>query len=341
MAVLSPAESRLRQRAQALALLLASGTLTVEQFRSQMQRELDIAVTAAFLSGTGGQRSPEIDSALRTLLAREYDELDRLIDLLGSQDTFAPRDVQRRLEAFADSLDETAEEGARLIERDTVSPLVLTTIGGALGGLLQGLIRRPGRTLPRLDGLSNEALYNRLLARMDELSDLYNNGELLLGDWYERMRREIAAVHGSLYRQGAGRELTPEDLQRLQARIRAQYEFLDGFRADVEAGKMTPDGLKRRARMYLDNAQASLQEGATAALGLPILPAYPKDGSTECLSGCKCRWDIRPVEGGFDCYWRLRPAEHCSTCESRAALWSPIQVRNGQLGAYSVIGTFA
>lgn len=339
MAAQSPVESRLRRRAAALALLVAAGELTLDELRAQMRQELDYAVTAALLSGTGGQRNSAIDAALGKLLTREYDELDRLIDLLSQQDTLNPRDVQRRLDAFADALDDIGDEGARLVEQAPGSPLIPLVIGAALGGLLGGVNRRPGGALPRLDSLSSEALYNRLLARMDELSDLYSNGELLLDDWYERMQREIAALHGSLYQQGVGRALTAADLQRVQARIRAQYDFLDGFRADVEAGTLTPDGLKRRARMYLSAAKSSLQEGAAAALGLPRLPAYPGEGS-ECQVNCKCTWVIRMVEGGADAYWTLRPSEHCQQCLARSIEWNPLQIRNGVIQPYNPIGLF-
>jgi len=120
-------------------------------------------------------------------------------------------------------------------------------------------------------------------------------------------------------------------------RLQAQRDFLDGFRGDVEG--MSPEAIKRRARMYIGSGQATMQEAATTRLGMPLLPAYPKDGTSDCLNNCRCWWDIQSLEGNgnWDCIWTLRPAEHCPTCEARARAWSPIQIRNGVIQPFDAI----
>jgi hypothetical protein len=246
---------------------------------------LSEAHTIALLAGTNGQRNAEIDRALRQIIEGDWAELDRLIALLESQ---PETDIERRLLAFADALDETRADGEQLVRRDDVSPLIPAAIGGALGALLERIISQPGRVvIPRLDSRSMQGVTADLQRRMGELSDLYGNGELLLDDWHVRMQRLIAEAHTRMY-QSTG-ALTDASRARLTERLRREFEFLEGFRADLEAGKVTPAQMKNRARMYLSSTQASLQEAFTTAIGLPILPAYPKDGSTECRGNDACR----------------------------------------------------
>src|SRR3990167_2381954 len=344
MAALSPAESHLRRRAASLAILLTSGQLTLEQLAAVMRQEIGLALTAAFLAGTGGQRSPELDAALRTAIQREYTELDRLTRLLQQRPDMPAADVQRRLEAFADSLDEAQMEGERLTQQP-VSPLIPLAIGGALGAFLERITRPAGRTmLPRIDSAGMQRLYTRFQSNMDSLSEALANGELLLDDWHERMRREVRNLHAAFYQAGRGGALTPEDQARLNEIIQRQWDFLGNWRNELtDAEGFTPEAIRNRARMYLYAGNASFQDAAVAALGLPPLPAMPGDGSTVCLTACKCSWQIMRLEGNgdFDCYWRLRPAEHCETCETRASLWSPIQVRGGVVQPFNRVGVFA
>jgi hypothetical protein len=295
-----------------------------------MRPALANAHTVAMLAGTGGQRSAPIDAALRQIIEGEWAELDRLIALLEAQ---PETDIERRLLAFADALDETRADGETLVGGDDLSPLVPAAIGGAIGALLERMISQPGREImPRIDSRNLSALHGVFGARLDLLSDDLASGALFPDDWYAAMQRELRLIHGTFARVGGG-TLNEERLQ-------AQLEFLQSWRDGLDAGTLDGEAIRRRSRMYLDNAQASLQESKTQALGF-ILPAYPKDGSTQCLGNCRCRWDIRAVEGGYDCTWRIRPGETCPTCDARSLLWNPIQVRNGIVGEYSRIGTFA
>lgn len=322
-------DSRLTTTARALARLYSDGQLTLDQLREQMRAAIANAHTVALLSGTGGQESAAIDAALRTIIQGEWAELDRLIALI---ETRPDVDIEPRLLAFADALEETRADGEQLVSRDNVSVFAEIAAGTALGALLARIVGPDARVImPRIDNQHMAALYDTFGARLDMLSDDLASGALFPDDWHAAMQRELRLIHGAYARVGGG-SLNEERVQR-------QLEFLQGWRDELDGGKLDANAIRRRARMYLDNAQASLQEAKTQSLGF-VLPAYPKDGSTLCLSGCKCRWDIRAVEGGYNCTWKLRPAEHCPNCESRAALWNPIEVRNGKLGPYSTIGTF-
>ncbi len=330
----------MRRKAAEFARAYTSGTLPLEQLRAQMADELRITLTAALLSGTGSQTSAVIRATLQRLIARELAELDRLIRLLTQRPDMDVADVQRRLEAFSASLEDAQTEGERLTENPT-SPLIPAVIGAALLALIGRMAGSGRTTLPRLDSGAIERVYSTLQQRMDELSDLYANKELLPDEWFIRMERELRVLHTTLYQQGRGGTLTPDDLARIEARVKAQVEFLNGFRDDLAAGKLTPEQIRARARMYLANGQASLQEGATARLGF-ILPSYPKDGSTICKTSDLCFWRIVQVgPNHFRASWRTRPAENCQTCLNRERLWSAIDIIDGVVGEYSRAGTFA
>ena len=96
----------------------------------------------------------------------------------------------------------------------------------------------------------------------------------------------------------------------LDARIAAQLKYLDGFVADLKAGKLTPAQAQARAALY-----AGPTRGTYFATRYQGLPFYPTEGS-ECMANCKCVWRD---EGGGRYTWLMGTAEHCPTCESRQA----------------------
>lgn len=325
--------TRLETTARALAQLWAAGQLTPVQLRDQMRQAIAEAQTVALLAGTDGQRNAEIDAALKDIIRADYAELDRLMALIQREPTL---DLERRLLAFADTLDQTRAEGQRLVEKRDISPLIPIAIGSALGILISRLGQQPAPTnqqLPRIDSRQLQSVADALGQRLDTLADDLAAGNLTPDQWHEAMQNELRIIHQTYARLGGG----DVNAQRLQD----QLDFLEGFRGDVEG--MTPEAIKRRARMYIGSGQASLQEAATTRLGMPVLPAYPKDGTSECLGNCRCWWDIRPLDGNgnWDCIWTLRPAEHCPTCEARAIAWSPIHIRNGIIQPYETAGVFA
>lgn len=333
MAVLSPAESRLRRVASELAQQIADGRITPEQLREAMRRALALAHTQALLAGTGGERPPQVEQALRDILNTEYAELDRLLTLSGER-IFTAADWTQRLEAFADTLDETQAEGERLTPQG-VNPLVPAVIGGALGLLLN----RPRVTVPRLDSRSVTALYQQLLGEADAISAQHQGGQLTLDEWYAAMQRQITRAHAYLARTGKGGPLDGADLDRLNVRVRDQWAYLTNWRDELRSGRAFE---ANRARLYMQASGAAMQEAFVAQLGF-TLPAYPRDGSTICKSNDACTWTIikLPGVGNYDCRWTRRPAEHCETCSNRAVLWNPIEVRGGVLGPYSTLGVFA
>jgi hypothetical protein len=101
--------------------------------------------------------------------------------------------------------------------------------------------------------------------------------------------------------------LSRAERKELDARIDAQLKYLDGFVADLRAGKLTMAQAQARAAMY-----AGANRSTYFATRFPGLPFMPGEG-VPCMSNCKCAWE----QVGNKYYYRLGAAEHCDGCVSR------------------------
>lgn len=115
--------------------------------------------------------------------------------------------------------------------------------------------------------------------------------------------------------------LSRAERKELDARIDAQLKYLDGFVADLKAGKLTMAQAQARANLYSGATRGTYY--ATRYQGLPF---YPTEGS-ECMTNCKCSWR----QQGKEYLWTLHAAEHCPTCETRAA-GNPYQAKADDAG---------
>jgi hypothetical protein len=157
-------------------------------------------------------------------------------------------------------------------------------------------------------------------------------GVLRVQDWQTLMRREIKDEYVRQYLVGRGglAQMTPRDWGIIGHMLRTQYQFLDNFAQDVAAGRLSPAQIVARARLYIYSAQQARERARTEAFGMPVLPAYPGDGQTECVTHCRCNWIINPVQDGWEAQWRLDPAaESCHDCPINAGLWNPLFVPSG------------
>ena len=144
-----------------------------------------------------------------------------------------------------------------------------------------------------------------------------------IGSWRREMERAIRLSQTASYiaavkdRTGVmPKGLSRVERKELDARIAVQVKYLDGFAADLRAGKLSPAQAAARANLY-----AGAVRGAYYAARYLGLNAYPGDGSTPCKGNCKCTLEER--DGKI--WWVLHPAEHCDGCVSRASA-SPYQV---------------
>lgn len=178
------------------------------------------------------------------------------------------------------------------------------------------------------------------------LARLLAEGRISLEDWRRLMRDEIMDEYVALFLLGLGGLAllrTPDILLPLEM-LMEQFAFLDRFVEEIDAGLLSEAQISVRAQMYTASAWQSYQRGAAQAAGAPLLPAYPGDGTTICLSRCRCTWDLQRVRENDEtvrwrCFWLLDPpAEHCFSeeqdaegrplgCLQRAVLWNPLVIQ--------------
>lgn len=132
------------------------------------------------------------------------------------------------------------------------------------------------------------------------------------------MGRALTRGHTAAYMRGqadrlgvdlsAVRGLSNAERAELRQKLAEQLGYLRKFAQ--AAPDLSAAQLASRSAMYL-GAMRSTYFGAR----WPGLPAYPGDGSTECLTNCQCHLE----EGDGGIYWVLGPAEHCDGCRDMAA----------------------
>mgnify|MGYP000866481416 CR=1 FL=1 len=159
---------------------------------------------------------------------------------------------------------------------------------------------------------------------MSEAVDKYRAGSLSLTELRDRMKYIVKQTTIDMYAMGAGgrNNLSQRDWGRIGAMVKDQYNFLRGFVNQIAEGRLSQKQIESRMAMYINSANEALWKALTRDYGFS-LPAYPGDGSTSCLTNCRCTWNITKVPDGYDCYWILGDAEHCDECRERAVTWSP------------------
>ncbi len=165
------------------------------------------------------------------------------------------------------------------------------------------------------------------------LSDLVSDKVIDAAAWRAALRQEIKDNYITQYLLGiGGREMmTAEDWGSVGGMIADQYRYLEGFYAEVAAGKLSREQIDARSRMYINSsreayeralARASERRGkrqhrwtlspaehcddcvALAGEGWktamePFVspstgqPALPGNGATQCLTNCKCHIEYR------------------------------------------------
>jgi hypothetical protein len=170
------------------------------------------------------------------------------------------------------------------------------------------------------------------------LADLVSDGTLSPADFGQRLKDELKSADIQAYILGrGGRDLMqPRDWGALGNMLKPEYARINQFVADIEAGDLTPGQIRARAALYFQRAREGYERGHARAHDLPTLPAYPGDGTSECMNGCLCRWNHVKLdgEGNVDSFWEAQPIEPCPTCLERSIAWAPLQTRGGVLQPY-------
>lgn len=159
-------------------------------------------------------------------------------------------------------------------------------------------------------------------------------GEIGVSEWRLLLEAEIRMLHATalLIARGGMAYLQPRDPITVERLVSVQLTYLDMFAHAISPPTPFSSALaEARARMYAGAALATYYRVYADSLGLPELPRYPGDGSTACLSRCRCRLRIDALgDGDFDVWWVIDAlAEHCPDCVELTRTWSPLRVRGG------------
>lgn len=168
---------------------------------------------------------------------------------------------------------------------------------------------------------------------------LLYEGITYLETWQAEMHALLARYHLSAYMLGEGTpNLSPDDWEIIENYYQTQTQFLDAFVIEMFTAGVILAAWQARAVMYAGAITAPYWDANTKGL---FLPAYPGDGSSECLSNDRCQLSVKTLNeqsGDYDVFWILDTSimDHCPTCRERSRSWSPLLVRNS-----IVIGDYA
>lgn len=177
-----------------------------------------------------------------------------------------------------------------------------------------------------------DALVDGIAEQIAQLTGELESGAINVGEWEQRVLQLIEQAHTDAYVAGGG-PLDKNGRSVIEDAVNEQRSFLRQFAQEIgeslAKGTYLSAWLSRSA-MYGLSARASYWRAQTR--GIP-LPALPGDGTTQCLTRCRCSWDIERLEGdgNADAYWKRHTDDSCQTCIARASRWSPVRIRNGEL----------
>lgn len=164
---------------------------------------------------------------------------------------------------------------------------------------------------------------------VEDLASALADGSITLQKWEAELWDRIKLTYEAEFLAGRGGRNVFTELDRttIGRMLKDQRVFLRGFADAIKSGTMTESKIAARSKLYINSATQSFERGRSQAWDM-ILPAYPGDGTTICLSNCKCHWEISERVDRKLAYWKLASSEHCTDCVDRGVRWSPYTVMN-------------
>ena len=144
-----------------------------------------------------------------------------------------------------------------------------------------------------------------------------------IGAWRKAMEQAIVRSQTAAYIAATAERLgvppsTIKGLSRaeraeLQARIDVQRKYLDGFVADLRAGKLTMAQAQARAALY---AGATRQAYYAARWGDWEIPEHMLPGNQTCVTNCLCHISVEDNGDGTGTLTREMGGteQHCTEC---------------------------
>lgn len=147
-------------------------------------------------------------------------------------------------------------------------------------------------------------------------------GQITIDQWQTSMMEAVKSLHIAQYAAGRGGfgSLTARDFGLMGAELRFQYERLENFARQIEAGIVKPTGIERRAGLYANSGNVSFErarrDGADiagmteerrilgngehcddciryAAQGWQAINSLPEIGDSQCMVNCLCTFEYR------------------------------------------------
>ena len=174
-----------------------------------------------------------------------------------------------------------------------------------------------------------ETVMDASALQMNTLTQQLIDGGISLADWQTGMMQQIKITHttSAALSQGGWGAMTSSDWGATGQLIRAQYDYLRNFAAEIASGKQPLDGRALvRADMYADAANGTYEEmnrrsaitdgfdeerriledtinacdGCIEQAGLDWQPIGTLDpiGAEECATRCRCEFTFRNSETG-------------------------------------------
>ena len=180
---------------------------------------------------------------------------------------------------------------------------------------------------PKLDNL-----IHRLSILIGTATSALEDDTSRAGEWYDEVARQLRRYSMAGFLSGSEVQSLSTDAQRaVREDVATQLDFLRQFKAEIQGADQWQAGWNARAEMYARSIQVPYWRGKTKMLPLPAMPG---DGTTACLTNCKCAWSVTELDGdnNYDAYWVYGASErHCQGCIERQSQWSPVRIRNGVL----------
>lgn len=177
-----------------------------------------------------------------------------------------------------------------------------------------------GKSYKQVDEEGYDTIVEDGLKTFQEMVAAYFAGLITLSVLRDRFEQGLEIYFVRLMLLGiGGRDPTPQDMEFLNNKIDEHKRLLDGFLADLAAGKISENRALWRAGLYATDRGAYIfytVPGAVAAL-MPGLPGEI------CLGNglCGCYLDVQTDdEGNVAVYWVVDPQkESCEVCLGMAA----------------------
>jgi hypothetical protein len=176
-------------------------------------------------------------------------------------------------------------------------------------------------------------LKSRIRALSDDLLQESEAGLMEAKDvtkWRDAIAREIAAFHEATAVVGNNGMLSAPLSKAVKNAVKTQLDYLNQFANQVVANGVFDKTARVRADMYAGALRSTFFTAKTKSLPLPAMPCE----GTICHTNCQCAWEIVTIDadvGDYDCFWRRSADDSCSTCLARESIWSPLQIRAGEV----------